>query len=230
MIEELTIEASHKCNLNCLFCSSKNTIFDIKDDAKLKPEEIKKLIETFSPKILRWSGGEPFIYLNEKYLSAASGCSQTVTTNGMFPKKVTELAKYFSEIRVSLLGNQETHEILTQIPGSFNKAIETINLLKLNRQNYPQTQIIITSPFISQEQIAEVKALAKSLDVKTRLTGLAPNKFISRPAGTIASPICSLGGENCRFAQKRLVLPNGQIIHCAVEKVNLKCPYFEINK
>ncbi|PJA62898.1 MAG: hypothetical protein CO161_03955 [Candidatus Portnoybacteria bacterium CG_4_9_14_3_um_filter_44_9] len=230
MIDELTIEASHKCNLDCLFCSSKNTIFNIKPSDKLNLEDIEKAINKFRPKIVRWSGGEPFLYLNKKILEKTPSFKflykQIVTTNGTYPQKVSKLAGYFSEIRISVFGNKRTHERITRVRGSWNKAIQTLKILKNKIGSDQKTKLLITSPYISKSQIREVKTIAKKFKIGTRITGLVPTKLISRPDNVIKSSVCSLGGENCQYYKKKLILPNGKIIHCAAEKAGFKCPYF----
>jgi MoaA/NifB/PqqE/SkfB family radical SAM enzyme len=231
MIEELTIEYSHRCNLDCLFCSSRNTIFNIKPSDKLNLEDIEKAIKKFKPKIVRWSGGEPFLYLNKNILEKVSSLTfpyeQIVTTNGTHPERVAKLAGYFFEIRVSIFGNKQTHEKITRAQGSWDKAIQTLESLKNKIDSGQKTKFLITSPYISKNQLQEVKAIAKTFKIDARITGLVPNKFIPRPNNIIESPTCSLGGENCRYQKKRLILPNGRIIHCAVEKIGFRCPYFK---
>ncbi|TSC96580.1 MAG: hypothetical protein Athens101426_247 [Parcubacteria group bacterium Athens1014_26] len=231
MINELTIEVSYKCNLNCLFCSSKNSIFNIKPNTKLNFENIEKTIKKLKPKIVRWSGGEPFIYLNKKILKRFSSFDfpyiQIVTTNGTFPKKVAELVNYFSEIRVSIFGNKQTHEKITGVKGSWNKAFQTLKILKNIINSGCKLRLLITSPYIYKSLIQEVKNIAKKFKVNTRITGLVPTRLIIRPNSIIKSSTCSLGGENCRYRKKRLMLPNGKLIHCAVEKAGFRCPYFK---
>lgn len=230
MIEELTIEVSHRCNLDCIFCGSKNTIFNIKPSDKLNLKDIEGAIKKFKPKIVRWSGGEPFLYLNKKILEKVSSLpfpyEQIVTTNGMYPLKAVKLASYFSEIRISIFGDKQTHEKITRAQGSWNKAIQTLKTLKNKISSEQKTKLLITSPYISKSQIGEVKAIAKKFKVGTRITGLVPSKLISRPDNIIKGSVCSLGGRKCRYHKKILILPNGRIIHCAVEKTGFRCPYF----
>lgn len=231
MINELTIEASHKCGLNCLFCSSKNTIFNIRPSDKLNLEDIVSAIRKFEPKIVRWSGGEPFLYLDKKILEKVCCLpfpyEQIVTTNGMHPNKAGKLASYFSEIRVTILGNKQTHEKITRVRGSWNKAIQTLKTLKSKIGSEEKPKLLITSPYISRSQIQEVKAIAQTFKIDTRITGLVPTPQFPRPESSIKNPTCSLGGEDCQYQQKRLILPNGRIIHCAVEKLGFRCPYFK---
>lgn len=231
MISELTIEATHKCGLNCLFCSSKNTIFNVKSKDKLSLKNIKAVIRKFKPETVRWSGGEPFLYLNKKILEEVSSLpfphKQTVTTNGMHPNKAGKLANYFSEIRVSILGNKQTHEKITRISGSWNQAIQTLKILKSEIGSKKKPKLLITSPYISRSQIQEVKNVAKTFKIDTRITGLVPVPQFPKPNKNLKTSTCSLGVGDCRYYKKRLILPNGRIIHCAVEKVGFKCPYFK---
>ena len=202
----------------------------MKSGDKLNLKDIEGAIKRFKPKIVRWSGGEPFLYLNKKILEKVSSFTfpykQVVTTNGMHPQKAAKLAGYFSEIRVSVFGNKQTHEKITRVRGSWDKAVQTLKILKNKIGSEQKTKFLITSPYISKSQIREVKAIAKTFKIDTRITGLNPTKLISRPDNTIKNSVCSLGSENCRYHEKRLILPNGRIIHCAVEKTGFGCPYF----
>lgn len=231
-IDELTIEASHECTLNCIFCSSKNTIFNIKSTDKLSLRDIGKLIKRFRPKVVRWSGGEPFLYLNKEILEKVSSMpfslEQIVTTNGMHPEETAKLAHYFSGIRVTIYGRKRTHERITGVIGSWGKAIKTLQKIKKRIGSRHRSRFLITSPYISESQIREVKDIAKTFEIGTRITGLVPTNQIQRPKKNFKGSVCSLGGESCRYNKKRLILPNGKVIHCAVEKLGFKCPYFRV--
>lgn len=228
MIDELTIEASHLCPLNCVFCSSKSSIFNIKHTNRLDTKEILKIIDRFDPKVVRWSGGEPFVYLDDKILRKVSTRvnDQTVTTCGMYPDKATRLAHWFSEVRFSIYGWQRTHDQLTRVFGSWGTALRGLWMIRDNLGfPSPETGVLITSSYLSKNQIKEVKHVAKAFRVGTRITGLVPTGGIRRHKENVISPVCSLGGESCRYESKRLVLPNGMIIHCAVEKRGFSCPH-----
>ena len=233
MIDELTIEASHKCNLNCLFCSSRDTLFNINPEDRLSLEKIIETIQAFKPKVIRWSGGEPFFYLNQPLLEKTSAfdfpINHAVTTNGTLTAEAVNLAPYFSEIRVSVFGDEKTHEELTRVPGSWGKAMQTLQSLKDKLKDSMATKLLITSPYISKSQMQEVKDIAEKFMLGTRITGLVPNALISRPDDTTESDTCSQGDETCHYHQKRLILPNGRIIHCAVEKIGFNCPYINVS-
>ncbi len=79
MCEELTVEASHKCNLRCIHCSSRF------ENYHLPFGHIKELVEKTKPKTIRWSGGEPYYYLERRYLELGDDkIDHIVSTNGTF--------------------------------------------------------------------------------------------------------------------------------------------------
>jgi len=221
-IEELTIEVTHECPLDCKFCSSKNSEYDTKE-SELTKKQIKKFIDKFNPNSIRWSGGEPLLYLDEDHIKIALGRNQVISTNGFYPERLMKIHKEFDEIRVTLLGKQERHDKITQKKGSWEKATQSIeNLIEKGRKP------VITSPFISKEQIKQVKNIAKDKNLKTKIIGLVPTKDVKRPEKEEKKnnyKHCSLGGAECRREKKRLVMPNSKVVECAVEKRNYECPY-----
>ncbi len=123
------------CNLNCLHCREK-IIKNIKDD--LTMNECKNLIDQivdFNTHTLSIAGGEPLLSPNiEGILQYASGKFKrlVVSSNGTMinKQKALMLAKYVTNIQISIDGhNAETHDYIRG-KGVFDKAIQAIRNLQ----------------------------------------------------------------------------------------------------
>lgn len=234
-VKELTIEVSHSCEYDCYFCSSKNCIFDIDEEVLWDTRNIERLLDKFEPDVVRWSGGEPFEYLNEEFLEVPKSreIDQIVTTNGRDWEFIEGLSEYFKEIRFSIYGLPEIHNDIMNSEKAFAIAMDSIGRIRL--KEHPK--VILTTPFISEYQIWSFSVVAKALYLDTRICGLVPSNDADKPEGDwkdvenlgIPTNSCSLGASECKWDEKRLVLPNGKVIHCATEKLGYECPYKEVD-
>lgn len=217
MIDELTVEFSHKCNLNCIHCSS----HFIEDNISLDYHYIVYLVNKYKPKSIRWSGGEPFIYLNKELLSIdKNNIKHIVTTNGTMFNEISDLFYLIDELRISIYGDKKFHNSITKNNESFDKIIFLLNNYVNKNNNNFINKIIITSPFWNEKQISDVIKIANNYNLKYRLTSLVPNLDVNFMGNT-----CSSGNEVCNYNKKMLVLPNKKIIHCASEKRGFRCKY-----
>lgn len=209
-IEELTVEATHRCPLHCIHCSSHLM------EGELGVSEIEEAICRFDPRVVRWSGGEPFEYLTAEHLEIPGRRRQMVTTSGHYRYAVESFADFFDEVRVSLYGRPSFHDAVTGVSASFLRASFLIS--DLGRKG---VDVTITSPVWSEGQGEEVKTLAKRFGVPYRLTRLVPD------VGAGTGNTCSTGDAPCRREDKRLLLPDGSVVKCAVEKRGFMCPNME---
>ncbi len=228
-IKELTLEVSHFCPSECGFCSSKNCIFDIGEDVRLSKEDVAHFIDKFNPEAIRWSGGEPFAYLDEKWIDLVDdGIEQRVTTCARYTQEISdECLRGLDEIRVSVYDCPRKHN---EIVGSEFAFKDVLNFVARVRRL--GIEPILTSPILSERQLRDVEVVSDALDLELRLTGLVPAGGWKRPnisnlrqRTEWMDATCSLGRNECGWDDKRLVLPNGEVIHCATEKLGYECPY-----
>jgi len=83
------------------------------------------------------SGGEPLLRKDLIVLAkrvASHGCLVSMNTNGTLLNEsiVSEIADVFDTVVVSLDGPKEVHDKIRGVPGTYEKAIHAIHLLKLN--------------------------------------------------------------------------------------------------
>ncbi len=118
-----------------------------------------------------------------------------------------------------MYGEEKLHDTVTTIKGSFQKAYDSVKLLK--DMNF---DVAITSPYWNDLQLLEVIGISDELDVDIRISALVPNTEIAR------GNTCSTGSGTCKYDEKLLVLPDGKILHCAVEKRGGECKFFKRNE
>ncbi len=159
------IELTYRCNLNCVHCYCKGS----EDKGRELPaKEWKKILDALEVEgclNLCFTGGEPLVredFLEIYSYARSKGFIITLFTNGqtVTPKVIDYLVKSppFS-IEITLNGiTERTYESITQIPGSFLKVMNTINVLK--EKNIP---LILKSNCLKQnkEEIGNIKAFTE---------------------------------------------------------------------
>jgi len=230
MIDELTLEVSHKCNLKCMHCSSRRF------DCNLHFGDVTKLVNKYKPSIIRWSGGEPFIYLTSDYLTInTQEIKNVVSTNGTFKNSIYKYYNLIDEIRISVYGFREFHDGVTGVSGTFDKVIDTLESFSINTDF--KNKFVITSPYWNLNQIQQVEDISNRFDLKCRITSLVPPVYNNKIIGNICSHVynnkiigntCSVGVGKCNYNKKILIQPNGSIVHCATEKRGFGCKFKEL--
>ncbi|KKR03876.1 MAG: hypothetical protein UT30_C0017G0015 [Candidatus Uhrbacteria bacterium GW2011_GWF2_39_13] len=134
---EINIHITDKCNLKCTYCYS-NFYKRHNDDISL--HDIKRIVDSFYEMgVIEVSliGGEPFLHpqfpeIVDYVKSKGLFCS--AVTNGYFVSKLIDTAKKLDMICVSIDGLNEVND-LTRGNGSFNKAIEALEIMQKNNIN-----------------------------------------------------------------------------------------------
>jgi radical SAM protein with 4Fe4S-binding SPASM domain len=130
-------DVNNQCNLNCKHCR----VWKKNDLTQLSLKEGKELISQLKylgVKQLILSGGEPFIRKDifELIDYAKSFKKLVITTNGtlLTEEKCKILKKYKNLIlSISLDGMKKVHDEFRQVPGTFDKVMETLDMLKANK-------------------------------------------------------------------------------------------------
>ena len=155
------IELTYRCSLNCIHCYCKG----LEDkNRELTTQEWKKILDEIQKEGCIWltfTGGDPFI--RDDFLEIYSyikdrGFIITLFTNGQALTK--EIINYLEKsppysIEITLNGiTKETYETITQIEGSFSKALE--NIKKLKEKGLP---LILKSNCLKQnkQEIEKIK-------------------------------------------------------------------------
>lgn len=144
------------CNQRCASCFYWESL-NRKDDINKK--DIEKISQTSGKlRALFISGGEPFLHqeIDEvlgMFVTNASVETISVPTNGMTPKRIGEKVASFMDkhgkttlrINVSMDGFKETHDYIRQVPKAYERALETIGVLKDLKSGYPNLYVFVST-------------------------------------------------------------------------------------
>ena len=174
--EFLQFETTYSCNSHCLFCynPSRNHLHN----PELTWELVQRIGEAHVP-LVQLTGGEVSLLLDLNlcidHLSRTSKVS--IVTNGIKRLDITrELAKIF----LSLHGNRETHEKITNNPKTYDKIIA--NIREYVRQGFPvAADVILCSE--NYHQMYELIGTAADLG----MVEVFINRFQSGGIGVAAS-------------------------------------------
>ena len=146
----LHLTVTNRCNLKCVMCN----IWKERPRIDTSSEVIEKLTGSRYFKdfqIIEFGGGEPFLVdlveLTRKFNH--SGLKMIlVTTNGMSPDRILEQVKGILELsglslimNVSIDGTRETHDRLRGVPGSYDRATETLRRLADLAEGRPNLKV-----------------------------------------------------------------------------------------
>ena len=138
---EVSIEITHRCPLECQHCYNNLPM----NDSQARRQEMTfaehvRLLDELAGLGCLWilyTGGEPFVrkdFLDIYTEAKKRGFLITLFTNGTLitPRIADHLAEYRPfAIEITLYGaTRETYEALTRIPGSFDRCLRAIRLLK----------------------------------------------------------------------------------------------------
>lgn len=210
-LRHIDMEVNHRCNLLCRHCSARAT--DAACTKELSIEEVRATLRAAQDLGLEkvgLTGGEPLYDLPHlqavaRLCSSELGVSLHTHTNGtLLPEKfeaAMDTLRLFDAISVTFLGGTAvTHDHMTQVPGSFARALDGAR--QLVGGGFPLTCYFIPT----HGTCHEFKQLALSLSemgvTKIRAMALAPSGR-ARPVYGETAP---LSEEREAFEQDLLAL------------------------
>ena len=172
ILQDIKIEVTHKCDLNCVHCSS-----DSRPSNPLAMEKVdclRIITEAADLKVreLTFSGGGPLLWAHlhdavHKAIHHKMNVSIYTTGNSPnFEEQASEFKKMgIKNLIFSIFGaNQRMHELVTRKAGSFNRTIEAIRYAN-SRKIETQLHFVPTSRNYSS--IDSIVELAENLKVST---------------------------------------------------------------
>src|SRR5882724_9684053 len=176
---EAAIEVTRRCPLECLQCYNNLPMGDLAArNRELTKEEHFRLLDDLADLGTFWilyTGGEIFArkdFLEIYTYAKKKGFLITLFTNGNI---ITEqIADYLVEwppfaIEITLYGRtRETYEALTAIPGSYDRCLRGIQMLK--ERGLPlKLKTVATS--INKHEVLEMRSFAEELGVEFKIDG-----------------------------------------------------------
>ena len=169
------IDLTYRCNNNCLHCwliesQSSNLI-----NSELSFDEIRKIVlEARSMGCRTWciSGGEPMLrpdFADLFDFITSKSKRYTLNSNGtLITPKIANLMKRVGSKMIALYGaTPETHDFITQNPGSFESTIRGISYLKEANAGFIVQLIIMKDNFHEYQKMID---LAESLGSHYRIS------------------------------------------------------------
>ncbi len=177
------LELTWRCNQRCIHCYQFSP-----DNYELSTYEIKDIIAQLAEAgtlYLSFSGGEPL--LREDFWQIAEFASKKhfaleLQTNGMLidrqtAQRIAELN--FFVVHISLLGaTAETHDKITQVPGSFKKVLRAVKLLQKEGTRVILNTTLMKGNFEEYPQIKSLKERLGDIDIR-----VSPYIFLKNDGG-----------------------------------------------
>jgi len=170
---DVTIEVTRRCPLECAHCYNNLSMVDsAARRGELSLEEHRRLLDELAEAGCLWllyTGGEIFArhdFLDIYTAAKRKGFLITLFTNGTLI--TPRIADYLADwrpfaIEITLYGaTRETYEALTGIPGSYNRCLRGIRLLKERGLPLALKTVVVS---INKHEIGAMKALAQELGV-----------------------------------------------------------------
>ena len=124
-----------RCNMRCVFCEWWKT-----SRPELPTKKALAAIDavcSLGVPFFDLSGGEPLLRKDLNLLTkraASHGCLVSMNSNGtlLTESRLSEVADFLDLVVISLDGPKEVHDKIRGVPGTYDKAIEAIHLLKVH--------------------------------------------------------------------------------------------------
>lgn len=163
------IDLTNRCNEKCIHCYHPFSSYD--HSAELSLEEIKSLIDIIYDLgvfVVTLSGGECLLrkdffdilsYISDK------GMMTTIFTNGML--LTPSIVEKFTQYRVNLVSislysdTANIHDRITQVPGSFDKTIAGIEILKKHAIPFELKCVVLDENI---ERIEQIRNFSKKIN------------------------------------------------------------------
>lgn len=183
-----TIELTARCNLKCAHCYIDGSIAAAGEDREMSPRRLTGLVDQIVDAGSLWllfTGGEPLLrpdFLDLYTYAKERGLLVTLFTNGTLvtPAVADHLARWrpFS-VEISLYGRTcETYEAVTGTPGSYERCLRGISLLK--DRGVP-LRLKTTVLSLNRHELREMQRFAEDLDLPFRYDAMVSPRLTSSP-------------------------------------------------
>jgi MoaA/NifB/PqqE/SkfB family radical SAM enzyme len=183
----VTVSVTNRCNSRCRTCN----IWCKEAGEELTTEELDRVFQSLgrAPYWITFSGGEPFLRrdLEDLCQSAYERCRPAILnipTNGLLqrqiPPRVAEIARRCPDsqliVNLSLDGIGERHDEIRNVPGNFERAMETFRGLKaIDAPNLSVGLHTVISVF-NLGELEAIYAFARELGPDSYVTEIAEER------------------------------------------------------
>ena len=180
---QVSIELTHRCNLRCTHC-----YVDTRSPREMTLKECTVVLDQLADAgtmYLMFTGGEVLVredFMDIAWYARNRGFLLTILTNGtlLTPATAYELALLEPvQVGLSLHGAcSQTHDAITGVPGSFDRLMEAIRLLKHHEVTVGLQGNVMDS---NVHEIPDIKALGTKLGVNVHLS----SEFVPGKSGSM---------------------------------------------
>lgn len=172
-------ELTDRCNLSCVHCFINQPAGSIQArQNELTTSQVKDILDQIADAgclHLLLTGGEPLLRpdFSEIYLHARrKGMLVMLFTNGtMLTPAIVDVLKEAPPhlVEVSIYGaTKETYEAVSRLPGSFERFLEGIHLLKASGLPFATKSVLLT---VNKHELPLILKFAENLDLRFRYDG-----------------------------------------------------------
>ncbi|HCC68995.1 MAG TPA: radical SAM protein [Nitrospiraceae bacterium] len=162
----LTFFVTRRCNLRCPFCFYLMQKEAVNSQPELALEEIEKISSSMRSLLwLAFSGGEVYlrkdiVEISKIFYKNNKPSIMLYPTNGMLPEVIKDITeeilrhckKSIVVVKLSLDGLYSAHDMLRGSPKSFEKTMQTYEVLSELLEKYPNFELGINTVFCSENQ------------------------------------------------------------------------------
>ena len=178
---DCVLAVTYRCNSRCTMCD----IWKLKDTPELELDQYKKLPLTLRD--INVSGGEPFLRQDivELVRILHKTCPRArivISTNGyltdLIKSKMYEILRHVPDagVGVSIDGIEEMHDKIRGIPGGFNLAIKTVEVLR-KEVGVRNLRLAFTVSRQNVEHLSKVYDLSRKLGVQFTMALAQSSEF-----------------------------------------------------
>ena len=187
-----SIEVTRRCPLRCVHCYNNLPVNDRARSSELTYEEHCRILDEITEAGCLWllyTGGEIFLrkdFLDIYTYAKKKGLLLTLFTNGLLINR--RVADYLAEwppfiIEITLYGRtKETYERVTGLPGSYERCLGGIGLLRERGLPLRLKTVVLT---INKHELDDMKSFAESLGLEFRFDAMI-NPRLDRSLGPVA--------------------------------------------
>ena len=138
----IVVFVTNRCTMKCPFCFYRDSINS--REPLISVKQFEKIAKTIRPlSRISLTGGEPFLrddlaHICRAFVEHANAKYISIPTNGfngrLIAGRVKEILSIerlkYCKVQVSVDGLRQGHDTIRESPGAFNRAVETIGLLK----------------------------------------------------------------------------------------------------
>jgi radical SAM protein with 4Fe4S-binding SPASM domain len=221
----VAVELTYACNWRCKMCfHHRPAVHDAmvktltsKKAEELSIEELKALVDEIAAmgvKHLSLHGGEPLIrpdFCELLEYAAGKGLHTSTFTNAtLITEEVAAcLVKHLCDVGISIHGAEGTHDAVTGVPGSFQKAVAGVQRLQEAKRRTNSAQPVIHLVCIvsrwNHEHLDEMVNVARQVGLTEFAVGLTT--FTSREAEEATLKLTGARNDSTTFLGDSLIEP-----------------------